>query len=43
MTARDAGTRVVLDHSGFSEDKWAHLNEGWKSNYREPLHKYLNA
>jgi activator of HSP90 ATPase len=43
LVARGAGTRVVLDHSGFTEDKWEHLNQGWTSNYWEPLHKYLNA
>jgi activator of HSP90 ATPase len=43
LVARGAGTRVVLDHAGFSEDKWDGLNEGWPSNYWIPLHKYLDA
>ena len=43
LSARGPEARVALDHSGFTEDKWAHLNDGWKSNYWEPLHKYLNA
>jgi activator of HSP90 ATPase len=43
LVARGAGTRIVLDHAGFSEDKWEGLNEGWTSNYWAPLHKYLNA
>jgi len=43
LVARDSGTRVVLDHAGFGEDKWAGLNEGWTANYWNPLHKYLNA
>jgi len=43
LAARDSGTRIVLDHTGFSEDKWEGLNEGWPLMYWEPLHKYLNA
>jgi activator of HSP90 ATPase len=43
LVARGAGTRIVLDHAGFSEDKWEGLNEGWPLRYWEPLHKYLNA
>ena len=43
LVAHGSGTRVVLDHAGFTEDKWAGLNEGWASNYWDPLHKYLSA
>jgi activator of HSP90 ATPase len=43
LVARGPGTRVVLDHTGFAEDKWQGLNEGWPVRYWEPLHKYLNA
>lgn len=43
LTAHGSGTRAVLDHAGFAEDKWAGLNEGWATNYWDPLHKYLNA
>jgi activator of HSP90 ATPase len=43
LAARAQGTHVVLDHYGFTEDKWATLNEGWTSHYWEPLHKYLNG
>lgn len=43
LVTRGAGTRIVLDHTGFSADKWEGLNEGWPLNYWEPLHKYLNA
>jgi len=42
LIARGAGGRIVLDHAGFTEDKWAHLNEGWPLNYWEPLRKYLS-
>jgi activator of HSP90 ATPase len=43
LAPREAGTRVVLDHAGFTADKQAHLAGGWKEHYWEPLHKYLNA
>jgi len=43
LVVRDSGTRVILDHTGFAEDKWQGLNEGWPVRYWEPLHKYLNA
>lgn len=43
LVALAAGTRIVFDHAGFTEDKWEHLNEGWPRNYWEPLRKYLNA
>ena len=43
LMASGSGTRIVLDHAGFTEDKWEHLNEGWPLHYWEPLHKYLNA
>jgi len=37
-----SGTRLILDHSGFPEDQGDHLAAGWKSNYWEPLDKYLS-
>jgi activator of HSP90 ATPase len=43
FVSRGSRTRIVLDHAGFTEDKWEGLNEGWPSHYWEPLHKYLNA
>jgi activator of HSP90 ATPase len=43
LVAHGSGTRIVFDHTGFTEDHWESLNEGWKSNYWEPLRKYLNA
>jgi activator of HSP90 ATPase len=42
LVPRGAGTRVVLDHAGFTEDKWEGLNWGWQEHYWDPLHKYLN-
>jgi activator of HSP90 ATPase len=43
LVARGEGTRVVLDHTGFTADKWEGLNEGWSSRYWEPLRKHLSA
>jgi activator of HSP90 ATPase len=43
LVASDSEARIILDHTGFTEDKWEGLNEGWPMRYREPLHKYLNA
>jgi activator of HSP90 ATPase len=43
LVSRGGGTRILLDHTGFTEDKWQGLNEGWPLRYWEPLHKYLNA
>jgi uncharacterized protein YndB with AHSA1/START domain len=34
-------TRIVLDHTGFPEQNFRHLNYGWYSHYWEPLKKYL--
>ena len=34
-------TRVVLDHTGFPEGSFRHLNFGWYSHYWEPLRKFL--
>jgi activator of HSP90 ATPase len=43
LTATGSGTRIILDHTGFAEDKWPGLNAGWATNYWDPLHKYLSA
>jgi activator of HSP90 ATPase len=34
-------TRIVLDHTGFPEGNFGHLNSGWHTRYWEPLKKYL--
>jgi activator of HSP90 ATPase len=34
-------TRVVLDHTGFPEGDFRHLDAGWYSHYWEPLRKFL--
>jgi activator of HSP90 ATPase len=34
-------TIVVLDHTGFPEGEFDHLESGWQSHYWEPLKKYF--
>jgi activator of HSP90 ATPase len=41
LKAMDSQTRVALDHTGFPEGHFDHLNEGWHSHYWEPLRKFL--
>jgi len=36
-------TRLIFDHTGFPRGSAAHLAEGWKSHYWEPLAKYLGT
>jgi activator of HSP90 ATPase len=36
-----AQTKIALDHTGFPEGDFGHLNEGWKERYWQPLEKYL--
>jgi|SRR5579863_4186238 len=36
-----AGTLVVLDHTGFPQGAFDHLDPGWYLRYWEPLKKYL--
>ena len=35
------GTKLILDHTGFPEGHYDHLNAGWYSHYWEPLKKFL--
>jgi activator of HSP90 ATPase len=35
-------TIIVLDHTGFPEGEFDHLDPGWKSRYWDPLKKYLS-
>jgi uncharacterized protein YndB with AHSA1/START domain len=42
LVAEGAGTKVVLDHSGFPDGQQEHLAAGWAANYWEPLTKYLS-
>lgn len=34
-------SELILDHTGFPNGKGDHLASGWKTNYWEPLQKYL--
>ena len=36
-----SGTRLILDHSGFAEERRDHLDAGWPRMYWEPMKKYL--
>ncbi|HEY1649264.1 MAG TPA: SRPBCC family protein [Terracidiphilus sp.] len=36
-----AGTTVVLDHTGFPEGDFDHLDPGWHQRYWDPMKKYL--
>jgi len=41
LKEQNSQTRVILDHTGFPEGNFGHLNEGWKMHYWERLTKYL--
>jgi activator of HSP90 ATPase len=41
LAPHGAGTRVVLDHTGFPSDRAEHLASGWRENYWTALRKYL--
>ena len=41
FTARGAQSKVVLDHTGFPEGTYDHLNAGWPLRYWDPLRKYF--
>jgi len=41
LKPKDSGTRLVLDHTGFPEGHFDHLDTGWYSHYWDPLRKYL--
>jgi len=41
LLEQGSGTKLVFDHSSFPQGQAQHLAEGWKSNYWEPLQKYL--
>jgi activator of HSP90 ATPase len=41
LKAAGAGTALVLDHTGFPEGEFDHLDAGWHLRYWEPLKKYL--
>lgn len=41
LVEQGAGTKLVFDHTGFPTGEAAHLAEGWRGNYWEPLGKFL--
>jgi uncharacterized protein YndB with AHSA1/START domain len=41
LVSQGAGTRVVLDHTGFAPGNFWHLDPGWYERYWNPLKKYL--
>jgi len=41
LVENGSGTKLVFDHRGFPKGQGAHLAEGWKVNYWEPLAKVL--
>ncbi|HEY6808136.1 MAG TPA: SRPBCC domain-containing protein [Gemmatimonadales bacterium] len=41
LVAHGSGTTLVFDHTGFPKGQADHLAAGWKSNYWDPLTKYL--
>ena len=41
LQAKDGGARIVLDHTGFPEGHFEHLDIGWHSHYWDPLRKFL--
>jgi activator of HSP90 ATPase len=43
LKAAGAGTALVLDHTGFPEGEFDHLDPGWHLRYWDPLTKYLAA
>jgi activator of HSP90 ATPase len=41
LKTHNAQTTIVLDHTGFPEGSFRHLDSGWYARYWEPLKKYL--
>ncbi len=42
LTEDAAGTKLIFDHTGFPNGQAQHLAEGWRTNYWEPLAKFLS-
>ena len=42
LKAEGSGTKIVLDHTGFPEGHFDHLDTGWHSHYWDPLRKFLS-
>ena len=41
LRGENAQTNVILDHTGFPEGDFAHLDPGWYARYWNPLKKFL--
>jgi activator of HSP90 ATPase len=41
LKAQGSETIVILDHTGFPQGEFEHLNPGWKWRYWDPIKKYL--
>jgi uncharacterized protein YndB with AHSA1/START domain len=41
LTEQGGGTKLIFDHTGFPQGTADHLAAGWKTNYWEPLTKFL--
>jgi activator of HSP90 ATPase len=41
LVEQSAGTKLIFDHTGFPNGQAEHLAEGWRTNYWEPLAKFL--
>jgi activator of HSP90 ATPase len=41
LKPQGSGTLVALDHKGFPEGEFDHLESGWHAHYWEPLKKFL--
>lgn len=41
LMEQGSGTKLVFDHTGFPVGDGEHLAAGWKTNYWEPLEKFL--
>ncbi len=42
LMPQGSGTHLVFDQTGFPEEMHDHLSAGWKTNYWDPLTKYLH-
>lgn len=41
LKPHDTASVVVLEHTGFPQGEFDHLDSGWHGHYGEPLNKYL--
>ena len=41
IEAQDKGTKVALDHTGFGEGNFWHLDPGWNIRYWNPMKKFF--